>query len=120
MKRTQMVVEGTKELIETEEAVAAALALVGTLPQRLERLRRAGGVSAVVSGRTMRGIARAFNAMTEAHSGILEVHEALDEVKTRLGCRHVLSGTTDDKGTGDGTHTVPPTGFHVVGDQDAA
>ena len=111
MKRAEMVVAATEELVDAENAVGAALAKVARFAGSLEDMRIQSKLSAVIGQAALVEVFKAATLLTEARGAMVMAHGHLDDVKTRIGCRTVAGSNGTDKGDHD-TPTGPkmPTG----------
>lgn len=102
MKRVEMVRRGGAKLIVAENAIEAAIRDVAGLTCELSDMRLTSGLSALYGQDAMQGLGEAMTALTEARGRMIEVHKALDRVKTGIGCATVMDGPISKPGdTGD-------------------
>jgi hypothetical protein len=113
MKRSQMVIQGTQQLLEAEAAIEEAIIKVANLASRLAEMRQEANLSMVLGTDAMGAIVKTFSSLGDARTTIVQAHLHLDEVKTRIGCKTVAGGTGGDKGT---TEKPPIQGLRAVND----
>lgn len=92
MKRTEAVKTGAAQLHITETAIASALRETSMLAVTLLDARREAGLSPVVGSVALGKLGQTTIALYAGHIAIVDVHAALNGVKTRIGCRTVASG----------------------------
>lgn len=97
MQRTQMVRQGTEQLLMAENAIETALCEVAALGQMLGRMRMDSRLSATVGQDAIDGIAVLYKRLSKARRVAVDLHKSLDEVKTQIGCRTVMVGVDDGK-----------------------
>jgi hypothetical protein len=102
MKRTQMVIAGAERLFATENAVDSALTETGDLIATLTRLRLTSNISGVYGQDAIGAVMDGAAALTAARGHFIRAHGLLDQIKTQLGCRTVMSGTLQPKPDSDG------------------
>lgn len=79
--------------IALDEAIRATAALAGAIPAaRLE-----ARISAVIGQDAFAGASRTMVVLTDARAELLRTHDALDEMKNRVGLRQVAFGDTKDE-----------------------
>lgn len=114
MKRTDMVIAGTEQLVSAETAIEKAMCEVALLVNSLAEMRMGARISMSVGHEAMGSVVETMTALSTARSTIVRAHQQLYDVKVRMGCGAVAAGTGEDK------MPKPPVGLHVVGDERAA
>lgn len=71
-----------------DEAIRASAALVGSLPAA----RLDSNLSAVIGQEAFNGAGRVIAVLTDARAELVRTHGALDQIKDRIGLRHVSLG----------------------------
>ncbi len=97
MKRADMVRYGAEQLLSAENAIETALCEATALTSKLGRMRMESRLSMVVGQDAMGALVEAINALTHARGAMVRAHGHLDDVKTQIGCRTLLSGTMGSK-----------------------
>ena len=113
MKRSQAVQTAATQLFAAETALDRALREASMLTVQLLDMRQAIGVSSVVGLDVMEHLSGAVASLHAGRVGMIRTHGALDDVKTRIGCRTVRLGGGMDKPEHDDVYG--PTGLTVVG-----
>ena len=106
MKRTDMVRQGATQLITAENAVETALCEVTALTSSLTRLRLDSNLSMVIGQEAMSALVETITLLSNARGTMVRAHGHLDEVKTQLGCRHLMMGGTEKPPVDDGNRLV--------------
>lgn len=94
------VVQGVaNKLWATENAMDAAIAEASKLMGGLVEARQELNVSHIVIDPSVKKVAEAISAMSEARAALIDAHHAMAEAKLRIGVRTKLVGTmpSDDK-----------------------
>lgn len=98
MKRVDMVRQGTQKLIEAENSIEKALRDVAGLTCDLSDMRLNSNLSVMYGQSAFIELSGAMTMLTDARGKIVEVHKALNEIKTGIGCANVrMDGVIYDK-----------------------
>lgn len=106
MKRIDMVREGTDLLFVAENAIEQAICDVSGLMNGLVKMRLTSNLSVMHGQAAIDGLAEITTYLTTSRSRIIEVHKALSEVKTNIGCDAVMIGNIVDKPPQNGDPSV--------------
>lgn len=114
MRKAEMVRANAQQLFVAEDAVDQALVEVSKLSHMLLESRRSSKLSAVVGQEAIDGLATLYHRLSQARGDVVDLHRTLDEIKTQIGARTVMTG-------GDNGKPPPPqTGQFEVIKGDAA
>lgn len=102
-------------LLQAEAGQDQSIQRLGRLTQVMTRSRREAGLSATVGQPAFDALARALAAQIEAQSAMVDLHEALAEVKGRTRFRSVRLGGLD-KQDEPVPRVTKATGLRVVED----
>jgi hypothetical protein len=97
MKRSEIVISGGEQLLQTEDAVDQALGEVGELISRLTRLRVGNNLSLAYGTDAMDAIVETTTLLNGARKAMSRAHTSLDVVRSQLGCKTVAIGNNQDK-----------------------
>ncbi|WP_245678979.1 hypothetical protein [Asticcacaulis taihuensis] len=108
VKRQEMVLHGAEQLFIAERSIKAAMCDTAALISSLSQMST-NGVSVMIGQEAFEEAAATFTALTTARGAIVRTHNALDEVKTQLGCGAMAAGITEAKPpkTGDAIMIEP-------------
>ncbi len=99
MKRTEQAVmiaaRIQRALLRAEHGQDQSIDRLGRLAQALTRGRRAAGLSATVGQPAFDALARAMAAQVEAQKAMVDLHEALAQVKGATRFRNIRLGGLD-------------------------
>ena len=84
-----------RALLRAEDGQNQSIDRLGHLTQALTRGRRAAGLSATVGQPAFDALARAMAAQVEAQKAIVDLHEALADVKGATRFRNIRLGGLD-------------------------
>lgn len=103
VKRTDMVRRGTQRLFTAENSIEQALRDVAGLTSDLSDMRLSGNLSVMFGQNAVTALADIMTSLADARGQIINVHKALNEVKTGIGCGAMADGTMVPKppDTGD-------------------
>jgi hypothetical protein len=87
MEKVFVVKRVAQHLWATENAIDEAIGQASTLMADVVTARKEVKAGAALADQTTTKIIQAMTALSEARRAMLEAHEALDEVKLRLGVR---------------------------------
>ena len=92
MKRSDAVRHAGEVLISAETAIDQAFEATARLAAELSRLRLQTQTSAVVGQEAFDELTEALTHIGRGRAAMVRAHGRLDDVRTRIGCRHVAAG----------------------------